>query len=254
MSGTPVTVIAPLLADELSIAGLTRFSGSDWPDRLVATVFLQGCPWDCVYCHNPDLIDSHSAGTITWREVLAFLEQRRGQLDGVVFSGGEPTMQTALLPAIDDARRLGLRVGLHTGGAFPQRLDAALPAIDWVGLDIKASAADYATITQRRGSGIHAWRSLRLVLDAARARAGSDHPLAYEVRTTVDPRLTDADRLRLLGEQLLAEGVRWWALQRARDVGTRPDAATVPATATTDDLVEMIAAEFAGAFPSVLTR
>lgn len=241
-------------ADELSIAGLTRFSGSDWPDRLVATVFLQGCPWECVYCHNPDLIDPHRTGTIAWRDILAFLEQRRGQLDGVVFSGGEPTMQTALLPAIDDARCLGLRIGLHTGGAFPQRLDTALPSLDWVGLDIKASAADYAAVTQRRGSGIHAWRSLRLVLDAASTRAGSDHPLAYEVRTTVDPMLTDADRLRLLGEQLLAEGVRWWALQRARYMGSHSDAPSVPVTATSSDLVETVAAEFAGAFTSVITR
>ncbi|GAA2958347.1 anaerobic ribonucleoside-triphosphate reductase activating protein [Microbacterium schleiferi] len=241
-------------ADQLSIAGLTRFSGSDWPDRLVATVFLQGCPWECVYCHNPDLIDPHRAGALPWRDVVTFLDHRRGQLDGVVFSGGEPTMQTALLPAIDDARCLGLRIGLHTGGAFPQRLDAALPALDWVGLDIKASAADYAAVTQRRGSGIHAWRSLRLVLDSASARAGGDHPLEYEVRTTVDPTLTDADRLRLLGEQLLAEGVQWWALQRARDVGTRPEAPSVPTTATTDDLVETIAAEFTGAFTSVVAR
>ena len=100
----------------------------------------------------------------------------------------------------------------------------------------------------------HAWRSLRLLLDAARARAGSERPLEYEVRTTVHPTLTDADQLRLLGEQLLGEGVQWWALQRARDVGTRPDAPPVPATATTDDLVETIAAEFAGAFTSVITR
>lgn len=249
-----MTALAPVRSDELSIAGLTRFSGADWPDHLVATVFLQGCPWDCLYCHNPDLIDPHRAGTLPWRDVVTFLDHRRGQLDGVVFSGGEPTMQTALLPAIDEVRRLGLRVGLHTGGALPQRLDAVLPAVDWVGLDIKAPAADYAMVTQRRGSGIHAWRSLRLVLDAARARTGSERPLVYEVRTTVHPTLTDAEGLRLLGEQLLAEGVRWWALQRARDVGTRADAPPVPATTTTDDLVETIAAEFTGAFTSVMTR
>ena len=250
-----MNALASETADELRIAGLTRFSGADWPDHLAATVFLQGCPWDCVYCHNPDLIDPHSTGTIAWREVLAFLDERRTQLDGVVFSGGEPTMQTALVPAIDEARRLGIRVGLHTGGAFPSRLDSVLPQLDWVGLDIKASAADYATVTQRRGSGIHAWRSLRRLLDAARARAGSERPLEYEVRTTVHPTLTDASRLRLLGEQLLAEGVQWWALQCARAIGTRPELPHASGgEAATTKLVETIAAEFAGAFTSVITR
>lgn len=249
-----MTTLAPVRSDALSIAGLTRFSGTDWPDSLVATVFLQGCPWDCAYCHNPDLIDPHRPGTLEWPTVVTFLERRRGQLDGVVFSGGEPTMQTALLPAIDEVRELGLRVGLHTGGAFPQRLDAVLPTVDWVGLDIKASAAEYATVTQRRGSGIHAWRSLRIVLDAARARAGNDHPLAYEVRTTVDPTLTGLEGLRLLGEHLLAEGVQWWALQSVRDVGARQSDFQAADPHTTNDLVQAIAAEFAGAFTNVITR
>ena len=249
-----VNTLAHATTDELRIAGLTRFSGADWPGRLAATVFLQGCPWDCVYCHNPDLIDPHRDGTIAWRDVVTFLNQRRTQLDGVVFSGGEPTMQVALAPAAHEVRQLGLGVGLHTGGAFPQRLDAVLPELDWVGLDIKASAADYATITQRRGSGIHAWRSLRIVLDAARARARTDHPLEYEVRTTVHPALTDADQLRLLGHQLLAEGVQAWALQRARDVGTRAESPTATAAPTPNDLVDLIATEFAGPFASVTTR
>lgn len=249
-------------ATALRIAGMSRFSGVDWPGRLVATLFLQGCPWDCRYCHNPDLIDPHAPGSLSWPRVLAFLRRRRGKLDGVVFSGGEPTMQPSLGAAIAEVRALGFAVGLHTAGAFPAQLASVLGDVDWVGLDIKAAPEDYAAVTARRGSGIHAWRSLRLVLDAAKARgsqgarARGERQLSYEVRTTVHPSLTDAARLRTLGEQLRDAGVEVWALQRARSEGTRPE--LLPASAPPDsrepDAVARIAAEFAGRFRRLEVR
>ncbi|GAA1696032.1 anaerobic ribonucleoside-triphosphate reductase activating protein [Microbacterium sediminicola] len=233
------------------VAGLSRLSSVDWPDRLVATVFFQGCPWDCRYCHNPDLIDPHTAGSISWADVHAFLQRRRQLLDGVVFSGGEPTMQAALRPAIDEVRELGFTVGLHTAGAFPAALDAVLEHVDWIGLDIKANESDYATVTARRGSGTHAWRSLEKVLAAA-DRADGDRVLGYEVRTTVHPDLTDAATLRGLGERLLAEGVASWALQRVRAVGSRMTTRS-PGDGS-PDLVGQIAAEFDGRFAHLTTR
>jgi hypothetical protein len=88
-------------------------------------------------------------------------------------------------------RSLGFRVGLHTAGAYPGLLAQALPHVDWVGLDI-ATPDDYANVTGRAPSGAHAWRSLELVLGNRLLRAGSDHPLDYEVRTTVHPAAIDA--------------------------------------------------------------
>lgn len=208
-------------ADSLRIAGLTRLSTVDLPGALVATVFLQGCPWECVYCHNPDLIDPRSRGDIAWSEVLSFLRTRVGLLDGVVFSGGEPTMQRALGAAIDDVRRLGFRVGLHTGGPYPALLARILPRVDWVGIDAKARVDGYARVTGRPSSGRAAERSLDLVLANHLVRRGTARPLDYEVRTTVHPDLIDDRELGALGRDLADRGAEVWAVQRYRRTGAR---------------------------------
>lgn len=206
---------------DLRIAGVTPFSTVDWPDMLVATVFLQGCPWDCFYCHNPALIDPRAEGVFSWSDITDLLCDRIGLLDAVVFSGGEPTMQRGLLPALQVVRALGFKVGIHTGGAYPSLLAKALPFVDWVGLDIKADRADYEKVTGRGPSGEHAWRSLELVLAHNLLRAGTKHPLTYEVRTTVHPAAIDDEGLIDLGCRLADAGVECWAVQRFRDPGTR---------------------------------
>ena len=96
-------------APEVTVAGLVRMSTCDWPGRLVATVFLQGCPWRCGYCHNPHLQPAAGPESRGFASTLAWLDGRRGLLDAVVFSGGEPTAQAALGPAMREVARLGGR-------------------------------------------------------------------------------------------------------------------------------------------------
>jgi pyruvate formate lyase activating enzyme len=131
-------------------------------------------------------------------------------LDAVVFSGGEPTAQPTLVDAIGAVRRLGFDVGLHTGGAYPRRLARALPQVDWVGLDVKAPAADYPAVTGVPGSGMTALASLDLLVAAG---------IEYEVRTTVHPALTPSPALERLARELAARGVERWILQRFRATG-----------------------------------
>ena len=83
---------------------------------------------------------------------FATLEQRRGLLDGVVFSGGEPLAQEATIDAARRAREMGFEVGLHTCGGYPERLERILPHIDWVGIDVKAPWAKYDSVTLARGT------------------------------------------------------------------------------------------------------
>ncbi|PFG35195.1 anaerobic ribonucleoside-triphosphate reductase activating protein [Sanguibacter antarcticus] len=197
-------------ADHLVIAGLEPFSSCDWPGRLVSTLFLQGCPWRCTYCHNVSILDPRAPGETTWAEVLGLLSQRDGLLDGVVFSGGEPTRQAGLADAMRQVRAMGFGVGLHTGGAYPRRLAAVLGLVDWVGFDIKATPEKYAAITGIDSSAGQASRSLRLVLDAG---------VPVQVRTTVDPTvLTDSD-VEEIAESLARLGVTDHVVQEVRTEG-----------------------------------
>ncbi len=201
-------------AADLAIAGLVPLSTCDWPDRLVATTFLQGCPWRCTYCHNPGLLDPRTPGTVAWGDVTDLLDRRRGMLDGVVFSGGEPTRQAALADAMRDVRERGFGVGLHTGGAYPRRLAALLPLVDWVGLDVKAPPGRYADVTGVPASARAAFESLDLVLAAG---------VEVQVRTTVDPTVLTADDVTELRALLAARGVRDHVLQEVRSHGVRPE-------------------------------
>jgi pyruvate formate lyase activating enzyme len=197
-------------AASLRVGGLSPHSSCDWPGQLVATVFAQGCPWACAYCHNPHLLPTRGSEEIAWGEVLAFLRTRQGLLDGVVFTGGEPTLQDALADAIADVRDLGFLIGLHTGGQFPDRLARVLPKVDWVGLDVKAPWADYERITRVPGSGEAARESLALIVASG---------IPFEARTTVHPALLSADDLALLADELVAAGVRNFAIQGFRPQG-----------------------------------
>ncbi|PIO98845.1 anaerobic ribonucleoside-triphosphate reductase activating protein [Pleomorphomonas carboxyditropha] len=174
---------------DIAVGGFTPLSSCDWPGELTATVFCQGCPLACRYCHNADLIPPGRGGGPEFATILSVLDRRRGLLDGVLFSGGEPTLQKALPDAIAAVRARGFRVGLHTAGPYPDRLARLLSQLDWVGFDVKAPFADYERITGVPGSGVRARESLV-------ALAGSG--VAFEVRTTVHPwLLADADLVRL---------------------------------------------------------
>jgi pyruvate formate lyase activating enzyme len=210
-AAAPPYVAPRSVKDTLTIAGLTRLSTCDWPGHLVATVFLQGCPWRCGYCHNPGLLDPTTPGQVPWQDVRDLLLRRQGMLDGVVFSGGEPTRQDGLVAAVHEVAELGYAVGLHTAGAYPRRLAEVLPLCEWVGLDIKALPGLYAAVTGVRTSGVKAYESLRIVLDS-----GVDH----EVRITVDPSLHSREHVETLVSRLRDAGVRSIALQQARFLGT----------------------------------
>ncbi len=200
----------PATAPSLRIGGLEPFTSTDYPGALAAAVFCQGCPWRCGYCHNPHLIGARGDHEVDFGRIVAWLASRRGLLDAVVFSGGEPTAQRELSAAIDAIRALGFAVGLHTSGAYPRRLAEVLPKLDWAAIDVKMPLAQYAAVTGATGSGISAFASLDLVRNAG---------IAYEVRTTVHPLLTSSDAIEVLAGELAEHGVERWILQAFRATG-----------------------------------
>ena len=205
---------------ELEVGGLVPLSTVDDPGRLAAVVFCQACPWRCPYCHNPALLPKRSAASVPWRRVEELLARRRGLLESVVFSGGEPTLQPKLHHAIGRVRSLGYRVGLHTAGIFPRRLASILEQVDWVGLDVKAPFDLYPRITGGARDGRRVEQSLELVLEAAASRSSlSSGRLEYEARTTFHPELFSEADLCRLAEELAERGVRRYALQQCRPEG-----------------------------------
>ncbi len=229
--GTPAVDPPPL-----RVGGFEPFSSTDYPDALAAVVFCQGCPWRCGYCHNPELIPPRGHDERDFPRIVDWLASRRGLLDAVVFSGGEPTAQAGLSDAIDAVRALGFAIGLHTGGAYPRRLARILPRIDWVGLDIKAAIDAYGAVTGVPGAGFTAFASLDLIRESG---------VAFEVRTTVHPRLTPPAALERLAHELAGRGLERWVLQAFRPTGCADPAlvAAAPRGATLDQaLVARLAA------------
>ena len=201
-------------AATLRIGGFERLSAVDWPGQLVAVVFCQGCAWRCGYCHNPHLIPFEPPrNPVAWEEILVWLERRVGLLDGVVFSGGEPTLQPGLRAAIETVRALGFRAGLHTGGPVPENLAAVLPLLDWVGFDFKAPFDRYSQVTGH-DHGARARGSFELLRKSR---------VACEVRTTWHSRLLAVEDLAVMARTLAAAGCTEWVIQRFRPDGCGDD-------------------------------
>lgn len=211
------------------IGGMAPFTTIDFPGKLAAVLFCQGCPWRCTYCHNPHLLP-FDGGMLAWDEVCGFLRSRHGLLEAVVFSGGEPLAQVALPEAMDEVRALGFAVGVHTAGPSLHRLRAVLPRADWVGFDVKAPFARYAEVAGVPGGG-----AARACLAELLASG-----VAHEVRTTVDAEILGRDALLAMADELVVLGVREWCLQRCRGRNGRVDDALADA-----NLLAELSARFA---------
>ena len=131
----------------MHIHGLQKLAMVDYPGKLAATVFTGGCNLRCPFCHNALLV-TRLAETpeISEQEVLAFLASRKGLLDGVVLTGGEPLLQSGVTDFLRRVREMGFAVKLDTNGCYPEALAAVLAAglADYVAMDVKNSRARYA--------------------------------------------------------------------------------------------------------------
>jgi len=189
---------------DFKIAAIQKFSTLDYPGKLSAVVFSQGCLIRCVYCHNPDFQDYTKPGVIAFTELLSFIKERKELLDAIVFSGGEPLMQRDLYDAIFMVKQQGFLIGLHTAGTIPNKLNQVLPLLDWVGFDIKTSFDKYEEITKIPNSG-------KLALEGFDLLQKSGIP--YEVRTTVDSRTIKPEDLIDIAKFLKLKNVKKWVLQ-----------------------------------------
>ncbi len=199
----------------MRIGGLQKFSLLDYPGHLSAIIFTQGCNFRCGFCYNPMLVLPKKDGNKKDHSLLSedglfeFLKKRQGKLDGVVITGGEPTLHENLPEFISKIKNLGFKIKLDTNGTNPEMLSALLEKgiIDYIAMDIKAPIEKYKKITKFTGSLADIKKSVKIII-------GSNLP--YEFRTTVVPGLVEKEDIAEMGEMI--KGARIWYLQ-----GFKPD-------------------------------
>lgn len=229
-------------AIRLPIAGVTARDDQALPGRRAAVVYLQGCPLACGYCETANSMGpARRAAPGEWQAIEALLAARPGEIDAVVFSGGEPTLHPDLPAAADACRDLDLAVGLHTAGPYPERLARLLPQLDWVALDTKGRGADFDRIGGRSGTWQRHAHSLSLLLEG-------DTP--FECRTTVHWRDFTIEALERLAMTLSDCGVRRYAVQLARlerclDPGYRRPVERTPPREALEALIKRLTRHFA---------
>ena len=172
----------------MRIGGLIKFTLIDYPGRVAAVVFTQGCNFRCRYCHNPELVYPHLLQEpMPEEEVLAFLRRRQGALEGVVVTGGEPTLQPDLIRFLEDVKALGYKIKLDTNGSKPEVIQEAIDKklVDYIAMDLKAPLEKYSLITGVEFEPTTLQQSMRIITESG---------LPYEFRTTYDKEvLTDND-------------------------------------------------------------
>ena len=176
----------------MKFGGIQRTSTIDFPGVLACVVFCAGCDMNCFYCHNRSLIPF--VGKMPAEDVCAFLEKRAGRLDGVVVSGGEPTLQPDLLEFLQFCRDLGYKIKLDTNGQRPKTVERILEnaLADYVAVDLKALRPAYLEVCGTPPEQVKAEDTIRLLL-----KTGA----AFEVRTTLYPGMALQELQALLRSQ-----------------------------------------------------
>jgi len=191
----------------LRLAGLIRTSLLDDPGYLCCVAFTAGCNLRCPYCHNADLVEVSPEEGFPLEALWDHLESRRGKLDGVTVTGGEPTLHPDLADVLAEAKRRGFRTKLDTNGTRPEVLIELLrkKLVDRVALDVKLPLARYGELGASPSQAEAVGRSLGLLLE------GSTDVI---FRTTVVPELHDESDLEAIGN--LCRGGRRFVVQNFR--------------------------------------
>ena len=172
----------------MKIGGLIKFTLIDFPGKPAAVVFTQGCNFRCRYCHNPELVYPHLfTEPMAMEDVYAFLKRRQGTLEGVVVSGGEPTLQEGLPKFMADLKAMGYATKIDTNGTRPEVLRNLIENkwLDFIAMDLKAPLEKYSLITGVDFNPAVLQESIDLIRQSG---------LGYEFRTTFDKDvLTEAD-------------------------------------------------------------
>jgi len=198
----------------MKIHGLQKMTLLDFPGRVACTVFLGGCDFRCPFCHNFELVDGSAPPVMEDEALFDFLEKRRGLLDGVAVTGGEPCLHPGLPALLRRVRALGYAAKLDTNGAHPETLGTLIDEglVDYVAMDIKNSPEKYA-----RTAGLSALDLAPIRRSAALLMEGR---VDYEFRTTAVDELHETSDFEAIGRWIA--GARRYFLQPFTDRDTVP--------------------------------
>ena len=190
----------------IRIGGFQKTSLIDFPGKVACVLFLKGCNFSCPYCHNPDLVRDNGNTSPAYLEdgIFGFLEKRKGLLDGVVISGGEPTLQQGLPFACEKIKSMGFSVKLDTNGSRPDMIEGLIREglVDYIAMDIKTDPTDYAQVVNERFQCSDILSSIRIIMESS---------TAYEFRTTCVRFLVDDEIIGNIARTI--EGAPLYALQ-----------------------------------------
>jgi pyruvate formate lyase activating enzyme len=197
------------------IGGLEKLTLLDYPDHLAAIIFTQGCNFRCHFCYNPMLVlpqlgkdveikKEKGFSPLSTEDLFLFLRERFGRLEGVVITGGEPTIHADLPDFIKQIKDIGYLVKLDTNGTNPKMIQSLIKSklIDYIAMDIKAPLLKYEKTVNVKLDWENIEKSVKIVIDSG---------LPYEFRTTVVPGLLEKDDFEEMGQMI--KGAKKWYLQ-----------------------------------------
>jgi len=195
---------------KMFLGGLQKNSFIDFPGKVSAVLFLSGCNFRCPYCHNPELVKGQSDCPAFLNEpwIIDFLQKRKGLLDGVVISGGEPTIHSELFSFCDKLKTCGFPVKMDTNGSRPQVIRQLIHEglVDYIAMDIKTDPSGYFLFTGADFNPNNLLKSIQIIMESN---------IDYEFRTTCIKPLIDEHIIQQISR--LINGSRLYALQHFRD-------------------------------------
>jgi len=191
------------------LGGLQKNSLIDYPGKVSCVLFLSGCNFDCPYCHNPDLVKGSLCPSLLDEKALyGFLEGRKGFLDGVVISGGEPTLQQDLICLCKEIKKMGYPIKLDTNGSRPQVIKRLIDEqlVDYIAMDIKTDPCRYSPLIVENSNPDHIISSIQIIMESV---------VAYEFRTTCARPFVDLGVIGKIAKTI--KGATLYVLQHFRN-------------------------------------